>query len=542
MADRKYDAIVVGAGAGGGVAANVLAQGGKSVLLLEKGQPILYRNEPRDHLRNHRLSTYGHNTGPDLKGNPRVFVDPDGIEHVVQPHEGGYHAIASGVGSGTAVYGGMAWRFHPLDFRMASTYGVPAGSSLADWPIGYDDLAPYYERAEWEIGVAGGRPARQMPARREYPMPPMPDTRRGSVLRHAAEKLGWDTQYIPLLANSVERDGRPACVHCQYCVGFACPVDAKNGTQNTVIQRALATGRCVLETGKTVTRLLTDSAGRVTGARVADLDGSVSEVEAEVVVLACSAIETARLLLLSASDAHPQGIGNRFDQVGRHLQGHLYTGATALMEEPVYDGIGPGPTVATLEFNHGNDGIVGGGMLCDEFISLPLSFLNDRPAWVPSWGLTHKQWFRRAYTRALAVRGPIHEIPSPSARVTLSSSVRDHLGLPVARLSGTTHRESLKVAEFMRRRAEEWLQATGVREIWSFPAGLYLSGGQHQAGTCRMGEDPRTSVVDPWCGVHGHDNLFVADGSVHVTNGGFNPVLTIMALSYRTSEGILRGW
>ncbi len=543
MSSPRYDSIVVGAGAGGGIAACVLAEAGKSVLLLEKGDFITYADEPRDHLRNHRLSTYGHNTGPSLVGNPRVYVDPDGVERVVRPHEGGYSAIASGVGSGTAVYGGMAWRFHPLDFEMASTYGVPPGSSLADWPISYDDLAPFYERVEWEIGVAGGPPASKMPPRREYPMPRMPETKKGRWLADAANRLGWSTQAVPILANSVDRAGRPACSHCQHCVGFACPVDAKNGTQNTVVPRALASGNCKLEIGAAATSVTTDSTGRVTGVTYLNSYGVQVEVTSEIVVLACGAVETARLLLLSASPANPRGIGNAYDMVGRNLQGHVYTGATGIMPEQAYDGIGPGPNIATLEFNHGNEGIVGGGMLCDEFVAMPLHFLlNDRPAWIPSWGKAHKDWMRMAYRHALQVRGPIHEIPSSASRVTLSSDIKDSNGLPVARLSGTTHRESLKIAEFMRRKAEIWLKEAGAREIWSFPTTLGLSAGQHQAGTCRMGHDRTNSVVDESCRVHGHDNLFIADGSVHVTNGGFNPVLTIMALAFRTSEGILNRW
>jgi choline dehydrogenase-like flavoprotein len=539
----RYDAVVVGAGAGGGIAAAVLALAGKKVLLLERGRKIDFTSSGRDHLRNHRLAQYGHNTGPDLEGNPRVFVDPDGIERTVRPHEGGYNNIASGIGSGTVVYGGMAWRFHPLDFRMASTYGVPTGSSLADWPIGYDDLAPFYERAEWEIGVSGGPAAPEMPERRPYPMPPMPATKKGTLLKAAAESLGWGTQAVPLLANSVARDGRLPCNHCQHCVGFACPTDAKNGTHNTVIKRAIESGNCDLHTNCTVSRITTDSAGKVTGVTFFGSDGVERQVSAHVVVLAASAIETARLLLLSTSSAHPNGIGNRFGQVGRHLQGHVYTGATAMMDEKVYDGIGPGPTVATLKFNHGNPGIVGGGMLCDEFVYLPLSFLkNERPPYVPSWGKAHKDWMRKAYTHTISVRGPIHEIPNAASRVTIDRAVTDRYGLPVARLSGTTHRESLRISEFMRRRAEEWLRAAGATEIWSGSASQWLSAGQHQAGTCRMGTEPESSVVDERCRVHGHDNLFIADGSVNVTNGGFNPVLTIMALSFRTADGICRQW
>ncbi len=145
------------------------------------------------------------------------------------------------VGSGTLVYGGMAWRFLPDDFRMASRYGVPAGSSLTDWPIAYDDLEPWYDRAEWEIGVAGSHEGNRFQGRRRrgYPMPPVPALLPAPVLGRGAAALGLATFPPPLLINTVPRDGRDACVQCGSCVGFPCPSNGKNGTQNTVIPRAL---------------------------------------------------------------------------------------------------------------------------------------------------------------------------------------------------------------------------------------------------------------------------------------------------------------
>jgi choline dehydrogenase-like flavoprotein len=140
------------------------------------------------------------------------------------------------------------------------------------------------------------------------------------------------------------------------------------------------------------------------------------------------------------------------------------------------------------------------------------------------------------------VTGPVQEIPSADARVTVDPSVRDRWGIPVARLSGTTHPETVRTAEFMHARTQEWLSAAGATKIWGKPPRLRLSGGQHQAGTCRMGDDPQSSVVNRFGRVHGHDNLYVADGSVHVTNGGFNPVLTIMALAFRTAKHIAGAW
>lgn len=525
---RRWDAIVVGAGAGGGIAAMVLAERGLRVLVLERGRWLDFETTGRDHLRNHRLSQYGHSTGPEVEGNPRVFVDAQGRESVVKPYEGGWNNVASAVGSGTLVYGGQAWRYHPLDFRMASTYGVPEGSSLVDWPISYDDLAPHYEAVEWAVGVAGGPPHPGFPERREYPMPAHPLTRKGEALRAGADRLGWQTRPVPLLINSVPWGGRAACAQCQHCVGFACPVDAKNGVQNTALRRAAATGACEIVPQAMVTGLVIRE-NRVAGVR-AVVDGEEATFEAGVVVLAAGAIETARLLLL-------HGLGG--EQAGRHLQGHYYASAWGLMPDPVHDGQGPGASISTTRFNHGNDGVVGGGMLADDFVVLPIVFAK----WfggpdVPRWGKAHKDWMRHAYRRFITAMGPVHEIPHPECRVTLDPRVRDKYGLPVARLSGTTHPETVRTTAFMIERAKEWLVAAGAERVYSGAPELRLSAGQHQAGACRMGEDPQASVVDLTGRVHGVENLYVADGSIHPTNGGFNPVLTIMANAHRVASGI----
>ncbi|MEO5886308.1 MAG: GMC family oxidoreductase [Anaerolineales bacterium] len=541
----RYDVIIVGAGAGGGVAAGVLAEAGKRVLLLERGGQLSFEHDLHDHLRHQRFSRYGHNAGPDIDGNPRVTVDTQGQTRVIQPHEDGYQNNAAVVGGGTRVYGAQAWRFLPQDFRMASLYGIPTGSSLADWPIRYADLEPYYERMEWEIGVAGDgvASARHWPRRTGFPMPPLPVNKQGQALHAGASKLGWETLSIPALINTTPYNARPACIQCQYCVGFTCPVDAKNGTHNTFIARALATGLCDLVTQAMVVRIDTEASGHVSGVSYFDRAGQRQSVQAEVVICAGGAVETARLLLNSTSPNYPHGLGNPHDQVGRHLQGHYYPAAISLMPEPVYDGMGPGISTATIQFNHGNRGVLGGAMLADEFIELPVIFwARQLPPDLSRWGMANKHFMRENYTRVMRVTGPVQEIPSPEARVTLDSSVRDRWGMPVARLSGTTHMETVRTAAFMLERAREWLQASGAIRVWGQPPGLYLSGGQQQAGTCRMGDDPHTSVVNQWGQVHGHDNLFVADGSVHVTNGGFNPVLTILALAFRTAEQIAQSW
>ncbi|WP_412065597.1 GMC family oxidoreductase [Rhizobium sp. SYY.PMSO] len=541
-----YDAIIVGAGAAGNIAAGVLAEAGKRILLVERGKRRTYAEDGhRDHLRNHRLQAYGFNTGPEIDGNPRVFVDRQGSRHVIKPYQDNYHVNAAVVGGGTFVYGGLAWRFHPKDFRMASTYGRPDGSSLADWPISYDDLEPWYGRAEHEIGVSGdgGGDRNSGPRGRDYPMPPVADNPASFHLRAGAKALGLSTFTPPLLVNTVPRAGRGACIRCGSCVGFPCPSNGKNGTQNTLLPRALATGRCDLLTETVVERVATDDRGNVVGVDILETDEAGHlcrrRILSRIVILSAGAIETARLMLLTQTDREPNGLGNNHDQVGRNLQGHYYPTVFGLFEEPVQDSKGPGVTIATTDYNHGNDGIIGGAMLADDFVMLPIIlWKSGLPDDLPRYGLKAKHFMRDNFTRIAQIKGPVHEIPSADCRVRLDPDVRDAYGRSVAQLSGTTHPETVRTADYMLDKADAWMQAAGAMRTWGKKQMLRLSAGQHQAGTCRMGEAPEVSVADRFGKVWGHDNLYVCDASLHPTNGGYNPVLTVMALAFRNAERI----
>lgn len=540
--DRFYEAVVVGAGAGGGIVACMLAEAGRRVLLLDRGEALTPKQVSTDHLRNHRVALYGHNTGPPLEGHPRV-LENRGEARVMRPFEMGYHNNAMTVGGGTRVYGGQAWRFAPQDFRMASIYGVPEGSSLADWPIDYETLAPFYELAENEIGVSGELGHSHAGPRSDYPMPPVDSDLDGPVLKAAAKKLGWNVRAVPLAINTEPRHGRPACVAFGTCVGFACPSEARGTTANTMIPRALATGNCQLVTGAQASRIEVDQGGRARAVHFFHEAGGEpieKRIEGDIVVVSAGAIETARLLLLSRDERHPDGLGNRFDQVGRHFQGHVYCGAFGLHPETIRTSIGPGDVLATCDFNHGNPGIIGGGLLANESAFPVELWLRFYPG-LPRWGQAGKDAMARAYRQTLIVQGPIQEIPNPEARVVLDPQVRDRWGLPVVRLRGHIHPACFEPANMLRDRAEEWVKAAGAERVRSFAAAdpKGLTGGQHQAGTCRMGDDPRNSVTDSRGRVHGHENLYIADASLHVTNGGFNPMLTVMANAFRVAGGIL---
>jgi choline dehydrogenase-like flavoprotein len=542
---NRVNAIVIGAGAAGGIVAKELAVAGLSVVLLERGKWYTANDCRKDDLRNQRTTVLGNAFGPEDEGNPRVWMDEAGSPHIALPSEGAYQNNAACVGGGTLSYGAQAWRYLPQDFRMRSTYGAPAGSSLEDWPISYDDLEPFYDKAEYEIGISGdyGGTPFHGPRRRPLPMPPLPPNREFTILEPAAKRLGLHPFHIPMARNSVPYNGRGPCMRCRWCCGFACEVDAKNGSQNTVIPIALNTGNCELRTGSMAKEILTDDRGRARGVAYFDADGHLQEQLADLVVVSACAIESARLLLNSKSRLFPQGLGNRYDQVGRNLQGHHYTGAIGYFDFDTYDDVGPGASIAICDYNHGTPGLYGGGMLANEFIRLPIHMVDRLPANTPRWGLGHKQAMRAWHKRSIVIMGPTQQIPSADGRVTLDPNVKDKWGLPVARFSGNVHPDTFQTGDVQAGRAEQWLKEAGAIHT-DLMAGRphSVSAGQHQAGTCRMGVDPRASVVNRNCQIHDVDNVFVIDSSVHVTNGGFNPALTIMAVAYFASQSLIGNW
>jgi choline dehydrogenase-like flavoprotein len=542
MKNSQKRAIVVGAGAGGGVIAKELAVNGIHVTLFERGDWPDYDKHINDELISQRIQELDSAYGPDWKKNPRILIKPDGSKQPVTPNSGDYNHVAACVGSGTVSYGAMAWRYMPEDFRLKSVYGPVEGSTLADWPISYEDLAPYYAKAEREIGVSGDMSENPFaPNQNEpYPMPPFEYNREGRFLFKVCKEMGLHPFPLPVLRNSVPYNGRAGCIRNRTCCGYACPVDAKNGTQNTVIPVAMQTGNCEVKTNCFVYKIHTDSQQRATAVSYFDENSKSHELEADIIVVAASATETARLLLNSKSQQFPKGIGNDNDWVGRNLQGHAYTGATGLFDFDILDLQGPGACVAIMDYNHHNEGIIGGGLLANEFYEMPYAFSRNRPWGSPRWGAEHKRFQRENYYRMSRMIGPIQEMPNFEMRITVDETVKDYWGIPVAALSGTRHPIDVKHCAFLSQKALEIMQKAGAKQAWAHGGGYGMAGGQHQAGTCRMGNDPATSVVDKYCRVHDLENLYIGDAGVFVTNGGFNPVLTIMAMAYRTGDHIVK--
>ena len=283
---------------------------------------------------------------------------------------------------------------------------------------------------------------------------------------------------------------------------------------------------------------------KAVGVRYFDEAGKVCEARADVVVLAASAMQTARLLYNSKNWMFPAGIGNQNDQLGRNLQSHFYIGSYGLFDRDVLAYEGPGATLAISDFNHlPREGIIG-GVICTEFYILPWASSRRRPPGAPRWGAEHKRFQREDYKKIKELLACVQQIPSAECRAVPSES-RDKYNVPMVRAVGQADARTWDNAKFISGKMAEIIKQAGAKTVWQpILASKQKYGGagngQHQAGTCRMGKDPKKSVVDPNCKVWGTDNLYIGDASVHVNNGGFNPVLTIMALAYRTGGHIVQ--
>jgi choline dehydrogenase-like flavoprotein len=544
MAAGKVDVVVVGSGAGGGVVAKELAEAGLSVVVFERGKA--YSMADFDHSEMESQYSLPPAYGPAVFPNPRTFRynDRETARLVYAGLDGVYGKTAAAVGGATLAYGAAAWRYKKEDFRMKSTYGVLPGTSLEDWPISYDDLEPYYEQAEYEIGVSGlgGADPFAEPRKKPFPVPPLPINPQGEIIRDAGLRLGWHPFPPPFAILTQPYRNRVGCVQCRWCLAHACEVGAKSGTQNSMLPVAMKTGHCELRANCFVTRILTDDKGRPCGVQYFDAQKQGHEQYADLIVVSCSATESARLLLNSANKFHPGGLGNSSGQVGHNINDHTGADAFGIFEHEIPHHKGPGPSIAFNDWNHPRSReIVGGGYIYNYYCTLPIEFANSRPPGEALWGKAHKDFQRKYFYRYIHLGSNCQAMPQETNRVDLDPNVRDAWGMPVARITHSFMKTDYDVANFVMDKQEQLLKEAGAIKTWR---GGNPRGGvdDHQNGSCRMGNDPKTSVVNSYCQSHDIDNLFIVDGSVLVTDGGFNPSLTIQAIAFRSAEYIQKQW
>jgi choline dehydrogenase-like flavoprotein len=531
----KVDAVVIGAGASGAAAAKVLTEGGLRVVALEKGPWRAKESFGGDELAN--VNRY--NLWPDPLLNPRTARTSPDEEAKVDL----FCPVPQMVGGGTVHWQGWLPRFTENDFRLRSVAGELAGTTLADWPITYAELEPYYDRVEWAFGVSGQSSANVFESFRSrgYPCPPMPQSRYAQKFHLGCDKLGWNSFPTPQAALSRPFNGRPATVVSAFAQQHGDPTGTRSSALNVFVPEAVATGRYDLRPGSYVRELTLGGRGRITGAVYEDAEGRVTEQQADVFVLACGAVETARLLLLSTSGRFPHGLANGTDLVGRNVTFHEYSAAVGTFDDPVYAWAGGGYVSASSFQFYEHDpsrGFVSGGHIAAAGVGIPLPINWGLPG-RPTWGAEAKQVDRDYFSNSMAVAMVLHDMPQHDNRVDLDESVVDAWGLPVARITLSPHENDLAMGRFLVDRCGEILQAAGANQVDRVYPDRVTGNCSHQHGTTRMGDDPETSVLDRNCRAHEVENLFVVDGSPVPTATGANPTLTIMANAWRVAAHIV---
>lgn len=521
----RADVLVIGAGAAGGALSWRLAQAGLRVVCLEQGGwvgPADYQTTERD-WEVRRLREW----------NPNPNVRRLGTDYPVECSETPMQPLMfNGVGGSTVMWSAHFPRFHPSDFRVRTLDGV-----ADDWPLTYADLEPYYDLNDRMMGVAGlaGDPAN--PPRTPRQTPPVPLGRGAHRLASAFDRLGWHWWPCDVAINTRPYGlGRGACNNCGPCE-MGCVHEAKANSANTYWPAALGLG-AELRTHARVRKITVDNRRRASGA-VYHAGGQVHFQPADVVAVACNAIGTARLLLLSRSRRSPNGLANSSGLVGKRLMHHAFALAIGVFQEILsgHEGI----TVCTIlsqEFYETDPsrGFARGYELHVTRSHGPLTtalggFGLDIP-----WGQGHHKRFDQLFDRTAGIAVSAEDMPADDNRVTLDPHLVDRSGLPAPKLRYRISENTSRMLGHGLGNARLALREAGAREILT-QAFMPLS--FHHLGTARMGDDPEQSVVDRWGRAHDVENLFVVDGSVFVTAAAVPPTSTIQALALRSADYII---
>ncbi|UGS37794.1 GMC family oxidoreductase [Capillimicrobium parvum] len=512
--NAHYDVIVVGSGAGGGTLVRRLAPSGKRILLLERGDWL--PREPQNWL------------AQDVFVDNRYVSADTWYDDRGKPFQPQVHYF---VGGATKLYGAALYRLREQDFAELRHHD---GLSPA-WPIGYDELEPYYTQAEqlYEVHGARGEDPTEPPASADYPFAPVSHEPRIQQLADDLAAEGLHPFHAPCGVRLDERRRAfSACVRCPDCDGFPCLVHAKSDAELMSVRPALEHETVTLLTGAQALRLETDASGRVvTGVVVAGQEG-VETFTADIVVVSCGAANTAKLLLASANDRHPAGLGNGSDQLGRNYMFHASTAVLALSREEnptVFQ-----KTLGVNDFYFGTDDFpypMGNIQMVGK--SQAPMFRGEKPVetlLAPKWSL--EDVARHAVDFWLSTE----DLPRPDNRVT----VRDDGAI---RLTYTANNGEAK--QQLYRRLKSMLGRLGMHDGHLLPRHAYLkndipvAGCAHQAGTARFGTDPDSSVLDRDCRAHELDNLYVVDTSFFPSIGAVNPALTAMANALRVGDHLL---
>ncbi|TAK20709.1 MAG: GMC family oxidoreductase [Chloroflexota bacterium] len=548
----KADVCILGMGAVGATASHVLAKAGLKVVVLEAGPNIgSVDARPDELVAAYARASYGR------KFNQEALTWRPNPTAPTVPATYSLGRMVNGVGGSTQIYGTWMRRFQPHDFRVRTStierYGMdalPPGSNVVDWPITHDDLEPYFGRVEQMMGIAGipgnvrGEP---LPGGNPFegyrseglPLPPPARTPTGLMFAKACRGLGYHPYPVPASINTEPYDGRPACTSCGWCTFYVCHNDSKTTAENGFARKALATGNVDLRLGCRVVEIERQG-NRVTAFVDVDADGQRQRVEADRFILGAYTYENVRLLLLS-------GIGNEHGRVGRDYFTKMFWSVMGLFpDEQLNRFIAPAARGDLIDdfvgdnFDHSGLGFIRGATIaCEEQLQPIAAARAALPPGVPAWGSAYKEHLVRNWNSIADLRIQPETLAYDDAFLDLDPHGRDRsgLGLPVVRVTWDIHENERRMLDYLGEKAQAILREMGAANVWTGPRFTGV-GSAHDMGGCRMGEDPRRSVVDPDLRVHSMANLYVMGGCVFPTGGGLNPTLTIQALVWRAAERI----
>ncbi|MBN1983437.1 MAG: GMC family oxidoreductase [Chitinivibrionales bacterium] len=532
-----YDICVIGSGAGGAGLAHRLASRGRRVIILERGANLPAATIRKDELSICRQNAFRPTGQAGLR---ELFYDSD--KAIVANHLW----TATGVGGGTRIMSGFFLRMKPEDFRPRTNFGNAAGATHCNWPITYDDLKPYYEEVESFVGVSGSRSG--APDRnRSYPLPPLKAHPVTSIIDRACVELGYTPLDTPRAVLSEKRGERGECSYSGFCGSYACLTGAKGSTTETYIREAVNRLAVTLLCNHYVYKLESES-DRITAALCFNQDNIPLKIRARIFVVACSAIESARLLLNSATRTFPAGLANSSGQVGKNLTFQMPCDVTAFFDKKLFPGPAeaPSPFVQRClqDFHRLSDDSLTyqrGGSVIFLFphpnpIQRVLS-LSYRPDGTRIIGTQLQRLIRDYFSyNHLQTDTFIDFLPNEKTAVTLSTTVVDSHGIPVAAVRFCPHSQSRIAARVLGRRLTAFFSQMGAEAVSINPS--FFTAGEIQSGTCRFGDDPTISVLNPMCRSHDHKNLYVTDGSFFPSGLPVPSTLTIMANSLRVADFI----
>jgi choline dehydrogenase-like flavoprotein len=533
---ERVNVCIVGSGSTGGTVAKVLTEAGLSVVGIERGPWLQPKDFSMDEIK-YLGREYLH---PDPRLKPRTRRADENSKAEVFP----FSPLPQLVGGGSVHWNAWTPRPKPSDFRQLSIHGPVEGASLADWPISYEDLEPYLTKVEWELGVSGlARPSpHEAPRSGPYPCPPPPVTAFGRKFYEATTRMGIDAGPVPQGMVTRPHNGRPAAQATGFWNLYGDPTLGKSTTLTSFIPAALATGLYDLRADCYVSRVLVGRDGRATGVLYLDPDGREVHQEADLVILCASAIESARLLLLSTSNRFPDGLANSSGLVGKNATFHEYCYAAGFFDsgktDPLYGWTGYYINGGSFQFyeNDESRGHLNGCFIQASGTLQPINWtMPDRPLWGKAMKRADLDYFNYGMKIAMI----LHDMPRETNRIDLDPDVKDAWGFPVARITHTSHPNDLAMVNWQIAKNAEILEEAGASRIHTVGLSNPIPGTTtHQHGTARMGYDPAKSVLNEWGQAHDVPNLFVLDGSGFATSTGVNPTLTMLANAWRCSEHI----